>query len=242
MKGEPALTAPERSWDLLIGNLADDAWSAAHGSLRGSTLLKSGAVLAALSVLLEAGGNLIDSPSAWNMSMVAWTGWALALVALGLGFVWVGLNPVMSRVGLAVGAVHLLHALLLLARIFGQVPFPFSPKALVVGRLLLVILFAVMESRELGPRTSRFLIAAAALVLVKAALPLVGLDPDLGGVGAFLRDSVPAVLLALAIFHAGETIRSLEDDWARHQVSGSGSGFADYNNPFNESQQDDDAS
>jgi hypothetical protein len=204
--------------------------------LRGSTLLRVGAVLSAVSVLLESGSRLVPGPTAWDLGIVAWTGWTLALICLGLGFVWVGLNPVLTRVGLAVGALHLVHAALLTARIFAQVPFPFSPKTLVAGRLLLVGLFALVEAPALGKRTARLLGAAAALVLIKAMLPVAGFDPALGSVGTFLRDSVPAVLLSLAIFHAGEVIRLREDEWARHQVSGANAGFMDYNNPFNEGQ------
>ena len=219
-----------------------DEWSAAHGSLRGSTLLQAGAVLAAVSVLLETGGRLLPGPTAWDLGIIAWTGWALALITLGLGFFWVGLNPVLSRVGIAVGIVHLIHAGLLLARIFAQVPVPFSPKALVVGRLLLLGVFALIEARELGTRASRLLLAAATLVLIKAMLPVVGFDPDPGVLGSFLRDSVPAVFLALALYHTGEVIRERENTWAGQQVSSTSSGFDDYNNPYNESQQTGDPS
>lgn len=218
-------------------NRVADEWSAAHGSLRGSTLLQVGAVLAAMSVLLETGRHLLPGPTAWDLGIVAWTGWALSLVTLGLGFFWVGLNPMLSRVGIAVGIVHLLHAGLLLARIFAQVPFPFSAKILVVGRLLLLGTFALIEARELGTRTSRLLVAATTVVLLKAMLPVFGVDPDPGALGGFLRDSVPAVFLALAVYRTGGVIRERENAWASQQVSSTSSGFDDYNNPYNEGQQ-----
>ena len=219
-----------------------DEWSTAHGSLRGSTLLKVGAVLAAVSILVETGGRLLPGPTAWDLSIIAWTGWSLALITLGLGFLWVGMNPVLSRVGIAVGIIHLIHAALLVTRIFAQLPFTFSPKVLVTGRLLLIAVFALVEARELGTRTSRLLLAAAILVLVKAMLPVFGFDPDPGVLGGFLRDCVPAIILALAIYHTGDAIHRCEDTWAGHQVSRTGSGFDDYNNPFNEGQQEADDS
>ena len=213
-----------------------DQWAAAHGGIRGSTLLRSGAVLSALAVLLESSGQLLGGTAAWGLSITAWTIWTLALVALGLAYIWIGLNPVLSRVGIFVGVAHLLHAVLLMLRIFTSVELVVSPKAMVVGRLLLVVIFAARELKVLGRRTSGFLGGSALLVMAKAALPMFGVDPDLGVMVAFLRDTLPAVILALATYHTGEVIRRRETAWASAQGAGRTSGFEDYNNPFNPGQ------
>jgi len=222
---------------MVDSDLRVNEWAEAHGGLRGSTLLRAGAVLAALSLLVDTSCRmLVPNLEAGPLLVVtgAWLGWIAALAVLGLGFLWTGMNQVLTRYGLVVGIFHLLHAAFLLLRIFTDLPLAIPPRALVVGRLSLLLLFALQERKDLEPQGSRLLLIAAALALAKAVAAAWGFPPELGRVGNALWHFFPSLLLVLALYHTGDLVRRREDEWAEGCLAEDrGTGFEDFNNPLN---------
>lgn len=218
------------------GEFRVDEWGEAHGGLRGSLLLQAGAVLAAISLLVETGSRILVpdlETGPWGVTAGAWLGWIASLAILGLGFLWTGMNPVLSRFGLVVGAFHLLQAAFLLVRIFTEVHLAIPPRTMAVGRLVLLLLFALQERPYLGTRGSRLLMGATALVLAKTMAAVWGYPAGLGVVGDAMWDFVPSLLLALALYHTGDLVKRREDAWAEGFLAEQGSGFEDFNNPLN---------
>lgn len=222
-------------------SLRVDEWAAAHGGLRGSALLRIGVYLAVASLLVETGGKVLIADletGPWGVTAGAWLGWIASLAVLGIGFVFVGVNPVLSRFGVVVGAFHLVHAAFLLVRIFTDVHFPVPPRTMVVGRVVLLVLFALQERNYLGPRGTRLLAGAAAFVLAKSVAAAWGLPGDLGRLGDALWNLVPTLLLLLALHVAADLIKRREDVWAEDFLAQQGGGFDDFHNPLNPSHRD----
>lgn len=220
-------------------DLRVDEWNEAHGGLRGSVLLRVGTVLAALSLLVETGSRILVpelESGPWGVTAGAWLGWIASLAVLGLGFVWTGMNPVLTRFGLVVGAFHLLHAAFLLVQIFTELELAIPPRSMAAGRLVLVLVFAVQEREYLGRRGTRLLGGAAALVLGKALAAVWGFPPALGTLPEALWDFLPALILAAALFHTATLVKRREDAWAEAFLDNRGAGFEDFNNPLNPQQ------
>ena len=222
---------------MVDSDLRVNEWAEAHGGLRGSTLLRAGAVLAALSLLVDTSCRVLVPELAEGPFILvtgAWLGWIAALAVLGLGFLWTGMNQVLTRYGLVIGIFHLLHAAFLLLRIFTELPLAIPPRVMVVGRLSLLLLFAIQERKSLGSHGSRLLLIAAAVALVKAVAATWGFPPDLGQVGNALWHFFPSLLLILAIYHTGDLVKRREDEWAEDCLAEDrGTGFEDFNNPLN---------
>ncbi|MCP4574458.1 MAG: hypothetical protein GY838_19075 [bacterium] len=217
-------------------DLRVDEWGEAHGGLRGSRLLRVGAILALFSLAVETGSRIFVpdlEQGPWGVTASAWLGWITSLGILGLGFLWIGMNPVLTRFGIAVGIFHLLHAVFLLVQIFTEFHLAIPPRTMAVGRLVLVLLFAIQERQYLGVRGSRLLTGAAAVVLAKTLAAVWSFPSGLGAVGGALWDFVPAVLLVLALYHTGALISLREDAWAEAFLANRGTGFEDFNNPLN---------
>ena len=81
-------------------------WAEINGGLRGSTLLVSGAIVTILATWQNFAAVLL-TPSGERASGLiitsAWLCWIIALWLLAAGFIWVGVQPFLSRLGLIVG-------------------------------------------------------------------------------------------------------------------------------------------
>ncbi len=67
------------------------AWNDINGGLRGSTLLRIGALLSIPAALLNVGAEVLPH-LADTMVTTAWLLWIAALALMGAGFMWVGIQ------------------------------------------------------------------------------------------------------------------------------------------------------
>ncbi len=207
-----------------------DYWREANGGFRGSHLLAGGTALLALGALLALVGLLVAGPANGSRGGVVVAGWLAYILGLGLvgtGFGWSSVAGILPRSGLAVAVMHVLQAGYLLYMLYGRSQPPVSPVALTVGRLLAVIVFAILAARALGPRTARILGVAAGLGLAKAMLRVLVPAAD-GGAGV---DAAVLLVMAAAFAVAARRLRRIEDEWARNHHTGGRSDFSEFNNP-----------
>lgn len=207
-----------------------DYWREANGGFRGSNLLGGGAALLALGALLALMGLLVAGPATGSRGIVVVAGWLSYILGLGLvgaGFGWSCIAGILPRSGLAVAVIHVLQAGYLLIMLYGRSQPPVSPVALTVGRLLAVIVFAILAVGALGSRTARILGVAAGLGLAKAMLRVLVPEAD-GGAGI---DAVVLLVMAAAFAVAARRLRRIEDEWARSHHAGGRSDFSEFNNP-----------
>jgi hypothetical protein len=207
-----------------------DAWREANGGFRGSHLLAGGTALLALGALLALVGLLVGGPDTGSRDGVVVAGWLAYILGLGLvgtGFGWSCIAGILPRAGLAVAVMHVLQSGYLLYMLYGRSQPPVSPVALTVGRLLAVIVFAILAAGALGPRTARILGVAAGLGLAKALLRVLVPAAD-GGAGV---DAAVLLVMAAAFAMAARRLRRIEDEWARNHNMGGRSDFSEFNNP-----------
>lgn len=207
-----------------------DYWSEAQGGFRGSHLLLGGAVLLIAGALLAlaAGAPAAGVPAPRAGLMVAgWLVYALGLAVTGLGFGWPVVAGILPRMALAVAAVHLAQAAHLLVLLSGRLEAPLSPTALTVGRLLALVLFAILATRRLGTRTAGTLGGVAGAALLKTLLRVMAPAVD----GGPVVDAILLVALGVAIGALARRLRALEDVWAREHHHGHRTDFSEFNNP-----------
>lgn len=211
-----------------------DYWGETHGGLRGSTLLR----LASLIILLGAGLNAslpwlpLDADLLQNVvPRVGWLCWISGLWLMGAGFIWIGINPILSRFGLLVGLIHVVQGLFLLLALFQGLWTNFPPAALSFGRLLLLILFVGVEAREIGRRTALVVGLACGLIIAKISARILGYLGDLTWDMRTVLDSALLALLAVAIWVLASSVRRCERSWAKQQYQDSSAGLNDFNNP-----------
>jgi len=211
-----------------------DDWAEASGSLRGSSILAAGALLAAVATLTNLAAELVtlDEGSARTvLLMAAWLSWILAMATTGLGFVIIGTGPVLSRLGIPVGSFHLIYAGLLLVTIFTQLNHVIPLSAIGIGRCILLVAFALGERSWLSQDTVALLSAAASLQALKIALRVVGVLPELEVPMMPVIDAVAGVVLSLVLFHTAFAIRRIEADWAADMANERVTGLETFNNP-----------
>jgi len=209
-----------------------DAWTERYGALRGSSLLRSGAVAIFLAACLNFFSQLMVTQMGETVLVTpAWVGWILGLWVLAGGFVWVGLQPILTRLGVLVGLFFFLNGLLLLLTLFLQIP-PLIPLAsMSLGRTFLLLVFAVREKDVIGERPMLMLVITASLLMGKTLLRLMDLMPSAGFPVDPALDATLVILLAVALFTLGNAVRSGENRWARESPSRHTLIFADFNNP-----------
>ncbi len=216
-----------------------DPWSDINGGIRGSILLRSGAVVIFLAAMLNFFSRLLTTATAQSFLVEpAWVAWILGLWVLASGFFWVGVQPILTRMGIVVGLFFFLNGLLPLVILFMSVT-PLIPlTALSMGRAFLLLVFAILEREQVGTRTTTLLVLSAGLLLVKITLRLTGLLPALGNPVDPALDALLVILMATAIFSLGTAVRTMENVWALEMASNRGSSFADFNNPEHERNKD----
>jgi hypothetical protein len=211
-----------------------DHWAESGAGLRGSAFLKLGAAV----YLITAGLNLIGKlilPGGADPGNPLFLGamlvWGLTLFLLGTGFIWTGFQPVMGRLGIAVGLFFYLQGLFLMIALIAPAAMPFPPSILSVGRTFLLAIYAVAERGRLGR---------------SAALPL-GIISSVQFVRVFLRNldvwplmdhTIEAALTAIfmtvtawAVFAVGKSVHRLEDEWGLANSHPQRSRLAEFNNP-----------
>jgi len=207
--------------------------------MRGSILLRSGAVITVLATLLNFAPNILPEAPGMLVS-AAWLLWIMALWLLAAGFIWIGVHPFLGRFGLVVGGFHFINGLFLLGVLFGGVA-PFLPNAsLSIGRTLLLLFFVLMERKHLRSSSINFLILVAFLQFLKITLRIMDILPSFGNIADSGLDSGLLALIAVAIFLVSNDIKIVENSWARELASTRASGFGDFNNPEHDWNQDED--
>lgn len=209
-----------------------DAWTERYGALRGSSLMRIGAVAIFLAACLNFCSQfMIMELGRADLVTPAWVGWILGLWVLAGGFVWVGVEPILSRLGLLVGLFFFLNGLMLMLTLFlGIAPFV-PPNSLTIGRTLLLLVFAVRERNIIGERTTLALVASSLLLLAKTLVRLAELVPPAGFPVDPAVDALLVVFLAVALFMLGNAVRRGENRWARESPTRATLDFADFNNP-----------
>jgi hypothetical protein len=218
-------------------------WSEINGGLRGSTLLASGAILSILatwqnfaSIVLATEGE----PASQALVTCAWLCWILALWLLAAGFIWVGVQPFLSRLGLIVGLFHLINGVVIFAVLFLGFNSPLPGISLAIGRTLLLFFFVIAEKGYFSRFTVNALASVALLQFFKIALRTMEFVPQLHqNINAGL-DSIILTLLAVCIILLGRNLKRVEDSWATELAATRSSGFGEFNNPEHEWNRGDD--
>ncbi len=212
----------------------NNPWGEINGGLRGSTLLRTGALLTILATLGNFASTFLKSNSAQVPDILisgAWLSWILALWLLAAGFIWIGAQPFMTRFGWFVGGFHLLNGVFLLAILFARVDPPLPSISLSIGRNLLLIFFVFRELNYLNAWVGRFLISISFLQLIKITFRVLDLMPSMDEILTAGLDSLFLTLLGLSLFLVGNQIKKTENQWALEIASTRASGFSAFNNP-----------
>ena len=213
---------------------ATDFWAEASGGVRGSSLLRLGALLMCLAALLNGAGTALQPSQSLlgiRILKVAWLLWIGDLWLVGAGFIWIGLNPVLSRIGLATGLLHLFQGLFLLLTLFANLRLPVTNTALSTGRLLAIVLFAIVERRTLPGRQVAVLILAAGLLQAKLVLRTLTVLREMPEVWLMSLDVLLLLGLGLALLGVAASVRREETWWAEEQYQARATGFSAFNNP-----------
>ena len=211
-----------------------DLWREVSGGVRGSRLLFFGALLLVAAALANVAGGLmrIYLPDSFvPVLKAAWLAWVGALWLVGAGFIWVGINPVLSRLGWVVGLLHVAQGLILLMTLFADIVVAVPNIALSLGRLLAIVIFAIFEKRFIGSRVAGPLIVAAMLLLAKIGAREASWLAALSEAWLTVIDGGMLVLLGWTLLRLAGEIRRCEDGWAEAQYHAKASGFNAFNNP-----------
>jgi len=207
-----------------------DAWGEINGGLRGSTLLRGGAVVSITAALLNVGAEVfphLNDP----LVTLAWLLWIAALGLMGAGFMWVGVQPFYTRYGWVIGIFFAINALYLMGVLFAGIRPPVPGVSLSIGRALLLLFFAMVEKKDLRPGPATALILIALLQFLKIGVRLAGYWPELTPLLDAGLDAALVVGTAVVIFLVGGSIRRAENMWAREIASQRHGVFSDFNNP-----------
>ncbi len=212
----------------------ENPWAEINGGLRGSTLLHAGALMTIVGTVGNFVSDFIASsagPAPGLLVTVAWLSWILALWLLAAGFVWIGVQPFLSRFGLFVGGFHLLNGVFLLVVLFAGVAPPLPNISLSIGRNLLLVFFVFQERKLLGKWSSNLMVTAALLQFIKIGFRILGVLPPLGKIADSGLDSLLLTLLGLSIYLVGTDVKKSENNWAIELAATRSSGFGAFNNP-----------
>lgn len=204
-----------------------DYWRDAQGGFRGSQLLMLGAGLLALGALISFVEPWLAPANRTGPVETGWLAYILGLGLVGLGFGWTCVPGILPRVGIAAAILHVFQAAYLLVLLYGRSAAPVAPVALTAGRLLSIVVLAVVAADVLGRRCALTLGLIAGVNLAKTVLRVLG--PGLDGGPAI--DALFLLLLAGALGVTARRLRAIEDDWARRHHPGNRTDFAEFNNP-----------
>lgn len=209
-----------------------DYWQVMHGGLRGSTLLRIGAVLVVLSAGLNGMGKVADRAHLlefYNMAFaIPWAVWIVTLLVLAGGFIVTGFRSYMSPMGWVTGTFHLGHGLDLFTMIFAAPGMGFAPAGMALAKYLTIILFGYAEQSRIGRRMRDLLTLVGGLQAAKIALrTFVGF----GSRTSWIMDMLLLALLAWAYWRLAQRIRYQEDRWAERLFHEHSASFEDFNNP-----------
>ncbi len=211
-----------------------DPWAEINGGLRGSSLLNAGALLTIVAAVGNFIGDLLATSGSPIVNLItggAWLSWILALWLLAAGFIWIGVQPFLSRFGLIVGVFHLLNGAFLMAVIFAGINQALPNTPFSIGRNVLLISLVLIERRVLEKNLGRFLIIMATLQIVKVTLRVLGLMPSMGRIADSGLDSLLLALLGMSIFMVGNEFKKSENLWALELASTRSAGLGSFNNP-----------
>ena len=204
-----------------------DYWRDVQGGFRGSHLLAVGAILLAVGALTSLAAAALGRPHPPGLVEAGWLSYILGLAFLGLGFGWTCVPGILPRSGIAAAVLHVGQAAYLLVLFYDRSVPPVAPVALSVGRLLALIVLAVVAAAPLGRRCSLTLGIAAAASLLKVMLRVMGPRLD----GSTTLDALFLLLLAGALLMTARRLRHIEDEWAYRHHQGSRTDFSEFNNP-----------
>lgn len=211
-----------------------DHWAEINGGLRGSLLLRAGALFTILATGQYFASVLLTSPTgqaSGKLVASSWLFWIAALWLLAAGFIWVGVQPFLGRFGLATGIFHLLNGVFLLLVLFAGVK-PFLPNAsLAIGRTLLLLFFVLAEYKHLKGSHVWILAGVALLQFLKIGLRISDQLPALSQKYDVGLDSLLLSLLAVAVYLMAGDLHHQENQWARKVASTRAKGLAEFNNP-----------
>ncbi|MCP4293608.1 MAG: hypothetical protein GY780_17415 [bacterium] len=209
-------------------------WNEVNGGLRGSTLLKGGAIVSVLATGQNFAAYYLGSTSHQFSSFLvssAWLTWILALWLMAAGFIWVGLQPFFTRFGWFVGGFHFLNGLYLLVVLFAGFSAPLPGISISLGRTLLLLFFVILEKKGLKPWHRWFMVIITLLQFSKMTLRILDQLPQLGSYYDSAIDSFVLLLMSLGIFLVGNDLKKAENAWATDLASTRASGFDSFNNP-----------
>jgi hypothetical protein len=209
-----------------------DYWQRRRAGLRGSTLLRLGALLVLLSAGSSALGKAADRAALLDFYHMAfaipWALWIVSLLVLAAGFIVTGYRSYMSPMGWVTGTFHLGHGLDLFTMIFAAPGMGFSPAGMALAKYLTVILFGYAEQARLGRSMRNLLIVAAGAQVVKIGWrTFAGLDSR----PSWLLDMALLMVLAWSYWRLARHIRYQEDLWAARLANAHTASFEDFNNP-----------
>ena len=219
-----------------MANGALDYWAEANGGLRGSVLLKLSALAYLLAALLHFAVRLMF-PEAMGPDNTAFLAallvWNVALFLFSFAFTWTGINPIFSRMGLAVGLLSGLQAVLLLLDLTRTTMLPVPPSLLTLGRALLLACFALVERNNLGKWTALLLAGVSGFHFVRVLLRGLQIWPALPVPWENTMSTAIMVITSGLLFAVGRSLRYHEDQWARDNQPRRHAEFEDFNNPRN---------
>jgi hypothetical protein len=161
---------------------------------------------------------------------LSWSLWIAALLLIGNGFLWIGNAPPHTRMGMVVAAAYMTHGLFLLVMIMGTMAPFIHPDALTIGRLMALLLFAVVERKFLPPVTNLLLVSAAAFQILKVVLRIQFQPREITTFLA-LADTGLIVLMAGATYMLGHSVLARENTWQESLLPDGSMSLEDFNNP-----------
>ncbi len=211
-----------------------DPWGEINGGLRGSNLLRAGALLSIPAALLNFATVFLPSQgiSLGDAGVTgAWLLWIASLFLLAAGFMWVGIQPFFTRYGWAIGAFYLLNALYLVLVLFAQQRLPVPGVSIALGRTVLLLFFAMIEKKGLPSRHAVALVLVSVLQFAKIAARLADLWPELDPALDAGLDALVLVATGVVLLLVAGDIRHAESAWARELAGQRANSFAEFNNP-----------
>jgi hypothetical protein len=209
-------------------------WNETRSGMRSSITMLTGAILAALSGILEFSSPYLlptGSPGSENLTSGIWLLWIFSLWVLGISFIWVGNHPFLTHFGTVVGIFHLIQGTYLLMVVFTGNGAMAPPLVFTVGRLMTLFLFGLVERQNMGLPLSIFIWVTSLLQLLKITLRVMGTLPQMTPLVAGAVDLAFLLLICLALIQLSKLLRKLENFWAEEKYKTRSSGFADFNNP-----------
>ena len=208
-------------------------WSQVDGGLRGSIMLRLGAIAVVAGALANLAGEILASTTGASQptTVVAWVGYIVGLWLLAGGFFIVGYHPFFTRFAFLVGGLYALHGVILLVLLFTFTASPIPLVVFTVMRLVATLVFAFTDKEWLPRRTQYLIVGAVCLQLLKILCRTLGILPNLGTPMGPLLDATVMLILSASLFQLSSAAHQEEEEWAQVIYDQGHSDFADFNNP-----------